>query len=133
MASILVLNGPNLNLLGSREPDIYGSDTLDDINIRLGTACIEAGHTFDSFQSNSEGALIDRIHLARSAKIDYMLVNFGGYTHTSVALRDAYACLRNPFYRGAPIEPVPPRRVPAALLFLRYRRWLRDRAGCSRL
>ena len=97
MASILVLNGPNLNLLGSREPDIYGSDTLDDINIRLGTACIEAGHTFDSFQSNSEGALIDRVHSARSAKIDYMLANFGGYTHTSVALRDAMLASEIPF------------------------------------
>jgi 3-dehydroquinate dehydratase-2 len=97
MASILVLNGPNLNLLGSREPEIYGADTLDDINLRLGTACIEAGHTFDSFQSNGEGELIDRIHAARAAKVDYMLVNFGGFTHTSVALRDAMLASEIPF------------------------------------
>lgn len=89
MASLLVLHGPNLNLLGSREPEIYGTDTLDDINLRLGAACLEEGHSFDSFQSNSEGALIDRIHAARAAKVDFMIVNFGGYTHTSVALRDA--------------------------------------------
>lgn len=97
MASILVLHGPNLNLLGSREPAIYGTDTLDDINLRLGTRCLEAGHSFDSFQSNSEGALIDRIHAARSAGVDYMLVNFGGYTHTSVALRDAMIASEIPF------------------------------------
>ncbi len=97
MATILVLHGPNLNLLGTREPEIYGSDTLDDINMRLGTACMEAGHNFDNFQSNSEGELIDRIHLARSAKVDFMLVNFGGYTHTSVALRDAMIASDIPF------------------------------------
>ncbi len=97
MASILVLNGPNLNLLGNREPEIYGSDTLEDITLRLGSACLEAGHTFDSFQSNSEGALIDRIHTARAAQVDYMLVNFGGFTHTSVALRDAMLASEIPF------------------------------------
>jgi 3-dehydroquinate dehydratase-2 len=97
MASILVLHGPNLNLLGSREPEIYGSDTLDDINLRLGAACLEAGHSFDSFQNNSEGALIDRIHAARASRVDFMLVNFGGYTHTSVALRDAMLASEIPF------------------------------------
>ncbi len=97
MASILVLNGPNLNLLGSREPEIYGADTLDDINMRLGAACLEGGHSFDSFQSNSEGSLIDRIHAARDARVDYIIANFGAYTHTSVALRDAMLASEIPF------------------------------------
>lgn len=97
MASLLVLNGPNLNLLGSREPEIYGSDTLDDINMRLGAACIEAGHSFDSFQSNSEGALIDRIHAAKDARVDTIIANFGAYTHTSIALRDALLAVDIPF------------------------------------
>jgi 3-dehydroquinate dehydratase-2 len=97
MASLLVLNGPNLNLLGSREPEIYGADTLDDINMRLGAACIEAGHSFDSFQSSSEGALIDRIHAAKDARVDIIIANFGAYTHTSIALRDALLAVEIPF------------------------------------
>jgi 3-dehydroquinate dehydratase-2 len=97
MASLLVLNGPNLNLLGSREPEIYGADTLDDINMRLGAACIEAGHSFDSFQSSSEGALIDRIHAAKDARVDILIANFGAYTHTSIALRDALLAVEIPF------------------------------------
>ncbi len=89
MAKILTLHGPNLNLLGHREPHIYGSDTLDDINSRLREQCTAAGHEFDALQSNSEAVLIDRIQLARIDDTAFMLVNFGGFTHTSIAIRDA--------------------------------------------
>jgi 3-dehydroquinate dehydratase-2 len=89
MAKILALHGPNLNLLGQREPHIYGSDSLEDINARLSEQCSSAGHEFDALQSNSEAALIDRIHQARIDGTAFMIVNFGGFTHTSIALRDA--------------------------------------------
>lgn len=97
MASILALHGPNLNLLGSREPHIYGTDTLADINARLASQCAKAGHSFDSLQSNAESALIDRLHLARTDGTAFMLVNFGGFTHTSIALRDAILAAEIPF------------------------------------
>lgn len=97
MAKILVLHGPNLNLLGQREPHIYGSDTLEDINQRLAGQCVAAGHEFDALQSNSEGGLIDRIQLARVDDTAYMLVNFGGFTHTSIAIRDAILAAGVPF------------------------------------
>ncbi|PCJ19454.1 MAG: type II 3-dehydroquinate dehydratase [SAR86 cluster bacterium] len=97
MAAILVLHGPNLNLLGSREPHIYGSDTLDDINQRLSKQCQDAGHDFDNLQSNSEAQLIDRLHAARKDGTGFMLVNFGGFTHTSIALRDAVLATEIPF------------------------------------
>lgn len=89
MAKILALHGPNLNLLGQREPHIYGSDSLEDINARLSEQCSSAGYEFDALQSNSEAALIDRIHQARIDGTAFMIVNFGGFTHTSIALRDA--------------------------------------------
>jgi 3-dehydroquinate dehydratase-2 len=89
MATILVLNGPNLNLLGHREPHIYGSDTLADINQRLATYCESMGFEFDHLQSNSEAELIDRLHQARVDGTSYMIINLGGFTHTSIALRDA--------------------------------------------
>lgn len=89
MATILALHGPNLNLLGHREPHIYGSDTLEDINQRLQQQSVAAGHEFESLQSNSEGELIDRIHAARQDGTAFMIVNFGGFTHTSIAIRDA--------------------------------------------
>lgn len=97
MASILALHGPNLNLLGNREPHIYGHDTLADIDARLASQCAEAGHTFDSLQSNAESALIDRLHLARTDGTSFMIVNFGGFTHTSIALRDAILAAEIPF------------------------------------
>lgn len=97
MAKILALHGPNLNLLGHREPHIYGSDTLDDINKRLAEQCAATGHEFDSLQSNSEAALIDRIQLARIDGTAFMLVNFGGFTHTSIAIRDAMLAAGTPF------------------------------------
>lgn len=97
MATILALHGPNLNLLGSREPEIYGSDTLDDINQRLSKQCAEAGHQFTFLQSNAEAELIERLHVARQDGTAFMLVNFGGFTHTSIALRDAILAAEIPF------------------------------------
>ena len=97
MAKILALHGPNLNLLGHREPNIYGSDTLNDINTRCETICTEAGHEFSSLQSNTEADLINRLHEARVDGTDFMLVNFGGFTHTSIAIRDAILAAEIPF------------------------------------
>ncbi|MEC7766314.1 MAG: type II 3-dehydroquinate dehydratase [Pseudomonadota bacterium] len=97
MAKILALHGPNLNLLGHREPTIYGSDTLNDINTRCETICTEAGHEFSSLQSNTEADLINRLHEARVDGTDFMLVNFGGFTHTSIAIRDAILAAEIPF------------------------------------
>jgi 3-dehydroquinate dehydratase-2 len=89
MALILVLSGPNLNLLGTREPAVYGHDTLDDIHARLVAQAEAAGHLLTCFQSNHEGALIDRIHAARGEGVAWILINPGGLTHHSVSLRDA--------------------------------------------
>lgn len=95
--AILVVHGPNLNLLGSREPEVYGRDTLADINARLLKRALAAGQPLESFQSNHEGALIDRIHAARVDGTRFILINPGGLTHTSVALRDALAGVDLPF------------------------------------
>jgi len=89
--TFLVLHGPNLNLLGTREPEVYGHETLEDINRQLTDLGRELGVTLVFFQSNHEGALIDRIHAARTEGIAGMIINPGGLTHTSVALRDAIA------------------------------------------
>ena len=97
MAHILLVNGPNLNLLGEREPSLYGTDTLPGLENRLKQQARSLGHEFDSFQSNHEGALIDRIQRARQDGTAFLLLNPGGYTHTSVALRDALAAARIPF------------------------------------
>jgi 3-dehydroquinate dehydratase II len=94
---ILVLHGPNLNLLGTREPDIYGRFTLAEVNARLANMALEVGCKLDSFQSNHEGALIDRIHAARTEAVDFIVINPAAYTHTSVALRDAFAAVEIPF------------------------------------
>ena len=93
MPTILVLNGPNLNLLGLREPEIYGSDTLDDIYAALKKNFRDV--TFETFQSNSEGALIDRLHQARG-NVDGVVFNPGAYTHTSIALFDAIMAVELP-------------------------------------
>lgn len=94
---ILVLHGPNLNLLGSREPAIYGATTLVEIDASLARRAIEAGAGLTSFQSNHEGALIDRVQAARTDGTRFILINPGAYTHTSIALRDALAAVAIPF------------------------------------
>jgi 3-dehydroquinate dehydratase-2 len=94
---ILVVNGPNLNLLGTREPEVYGRESLADIEARLRARASARGAECLVFQSNHEGGLIDRIHAARQERIDWILLNPGGLTHTSVALRDALAAVRIPF------------------------------------
>lgn len=97
MAQLLVLNGPNLNLLGSREPDLYGSQTLAEIMRELEKIAQAAGHGLTSFQSNSEAELIAKIHAAPAASIGYLLFNPAAFTHTSIALRDALLGVKIPF------------------------------------
>jgi 3-dehydroquinate dehydratase II len=96
MARILLVNGPNLNLLGTREPEIYGADTLGDIESRAAAVARECGHELTAFQSNAEHELIERIHQA-GRESDFLILNPGAFTHTSVALRDAIAAVRLPF------------------------------------
>ena len=94
---LLVLNGPNLNLLGTREPEVYGRTTLADIEAVLAREAAARGATLECFQSNHEGALIDRIHAARIEDVGFIVINPGALTHTSVALRDALAGVAIPF------------------------------------
>lgn len=95
--SILVINGPNLNLLGVREPGIYGAATLADVEASVVKQGADAGHTVECFQSNHEGAIVDRIHLARTDGTEFAIINPGAYTHTSVAIRDAFSGTAVPF------------------------------------
>ena len=95
--TILVLHGPNLNLLGTREPAVYGSTTLPQVNERLTSLAEAAAVTLESFQSNHEGALIDRIHAARQEQVEFIIINPAAFTHTSVAVRDALAAVAVPF------------------------------------
>lgn len=97
MATILMLNGPNLNLLGTREPEIYGSDTLDDIATSLAEKATQGDHTLTHFQSNSESGLVERIHQAAGDEVDFILFNPAAYTHTSIAIRDALLGTKIPF------------------------------------
>ena len=97
MATLLVLHGPNLNLLGMREPEVYGSDTLASINARLTELALAGGHHLQALQSNAEYELIDRIHAARNEGVDFILINPAAFTHTSVALRDALLAVSIPF------------------------------------
>lgn len=94
---VLVLHGPNLNLLGTREPEVYGRETLDEINRRLEQSAKAAGAAIAFFQSNHEGDLVDRVQAARVEGFGFILINPGGLTHTSVALRDALAGVAVPF------------------------------------
>ncbi|HEX7686224.1 MAG TPA: type II 3-dehydroquinate dehydratase [Burkholderiaceae bacterium] len=95
--NVLVLHGPNLNLLGLREPAVYGSATLPDIEQQLKQIAAEAGARLESLQSNHEGVLIDRVHAARTDGTDFIVINPAGFTHSSVALRDALAAVAIPF------------------------------------
>lgn len=94
---ILVLNGPNLNLLGLREPSVYGHTTLAQIDARLQVLATELGVSLSTYQSNHEGALVDRIQAARAEGTDFIVINAGAYTHTSVAIRDALAGVKISF------------------------------------
>jgi 3-dehydroquinate dehydratase-2 len=97
MASLLLINGPNLNLLGSREPGVYGATSLEDVETRLNAIAGELGHEFVSFQSNAEHEIIDRIQQAKNDAVDYVLLNPGAFTHTSIAMRDALLAVEIPF------------------------------------
>ena len=97
MPTILILNGPNLNLLGAREPEIYGSDTLEEVMDGVGRRALELGCVIETAQSNAEGELVDRIQQAGREGVDFILFNPGAYTHTSIALRDALLGVGVPF------------------------------------
>jgi len=97
MARVLLLNGPNLNLLGTREPAVYGTDTLDAIVQRAATVAREMGHELLAFQSNAEHELIERLQRARAEGVTFLIVNPGAFTHTSIALRDAILASGLPF------------------------------------
>ncbi len=97
IARLLVLHGPNLNLLGSREPEVYGHLTLSEIDQRLQRRAESLGAAVETFQSNHEGVLIDRVHRAKAESIDFIVINPAGLTHTSVALRDALVGVDIPF------------------------------------
>lgn len=97
MARFLLLQGPNLNLLGTREPEVYGSETLDEINARACAQVQSAGHELLCFQSNAEHELIDRVHTAKQEGVVAIVINPGAYTHTSIALRDALLGVSIPF------------------------------------
>ena len=97
MPSLLLVNGPNLNLLGSREPEVYGATTLADIEQRSIELAAELGHKLDCYQSNAEHELINRIQRAAADKVDFIILNPGAFTHTSIALRDALLAVQIPF------------------------------------
>ncbi|MCK5001526.1 MAG: type II 3-dehydroquinate dehydratase [Gammaproteobacteria bacterium] len=97
MPDLLVINGPNLNLLGTREPEHYGSETLDDINQKLQSQAAEQGFSLECFQSNSEVELIEKIHQTKDSGVRFILINPAAFTHTSVALRDALSGVGIPF------------------------------------
>ena len=95
--NIMIINGPNLNLLGSREPDVYGHETLDDINKRLIERGTKLGCELECFQSNAEHDIVNQIHSAKSKNVAYILINPGAFTHTSIAIRDALLGVAIPF------------------------------------
>jgi len=95
--SVLVIHGPNLNLLGLREPDHYGNDTLDSINEQLLAQAKQAGIALETFQSNSEAEIIDKLHTLAGKSADFIIINPAAFTHTSVAMRDALSAVKIPF------------------------------------
>ena len=95
---ILLINGPNLNLLGNRENSIYGNDTLEDIEEKLSKVCKKNGISFDSFQSNAEHEIVEKIHKAKENNVSKILLNPGAFTHTSISIRDALIGIGIPFY-----------------------------------
>lgn len=97
MAKFLVIHGPNLNLLGTREPEVYGHDTLKDIHRRLAALAQSAGHGLDDFQTNAEQEMVERVHRAKQEGVAAILMNPGAFTHTSIALRDALLGVSIPF------------------------------------
>ena len=97
MASLLLINGPNLNLLGSREPGVYGETNLADVESRLTSLAKEQGHDLDCFQSNAEHEIVDRVQKAAGDKVNFILLNPGAFTHTSIAIRDALLAVSIPF------------------------------------
>jgi len=97
MSKILLLNGPNLNLLGTREPELYGADTLNNIESRLVKQAKAENHTLSHFQSNSESDLVDQIHQAAKDNVTFILINPAAFTHTSIAIRDALLGTQIPF------------------------------------
>jgi 3-dehydroquinate dehydratase-2 len=97
MSKILVIHGPNLNLLGTREPEVYGADTLADINQELSQLAAQKGVELETYQSNDEGGIVNRIQQAGANKIEFIIINPAAYTHTSVAIRDAFLATRIPF------------------------------------
>jgi 3-dehydroquinate dehydratase-2 len=97
MARLLLINGPNLNLLGSREPGVYGDTSLGDIEQRLAALATDLGHELDSFQSNAEHEIVDRVQQAAGDGSEFILLNPGAFTHTSIAIRDALLAVGIPF------------------------------------
>lgn len=97
MAKLLVIHGPNLNLLGEREPGHYGQETLETIDQRLQSSAASAGHSLECFQSNAEHGLVERIQAARHEGVAFIIINAAAYTHTSIALRDALSAVQIPF------------------------------------
>ena len=97
MSKILVIHGPNLNLLGTREPEVYGVDTLADIDQELSQLAAQKGVKLETYQSNDEGDIVSRIQQAGTEKIEFIIINPAAYTHTSVAIRDAFLATRIPF------------------------------------
>jgi 3-dehydroquinate dehydratase-2 len=97
MASLLLINGPNLNLLGTREPGVYGETKLTDVEAQLESMASELGHQLQCFQSNAEHEIVDRVQQARVDEVDFILLNPGAFTHTSIAIRDALLAVSIPF------------------------------------
>ncbi len=97
MASLLLINGPNLNLLGNREPAFYGAASLAQVETRLGELAVELGHQLAAFQSNAEHEIVDRVQQAQTDQVDFIILNPGAFTHTSIAIRDALLAVAIPF------------------------------------